>query len=114
MYLKIIALTLFLAFSSNYIEADAWPEKECNKLSGYVGFLSAASAGSLEEATEAKKKDDEDLANKKFMAAHMLSEQAANFSKVYSTFCDLKRKWDCSLNSVFTSTWESNMCTYLI
>ena len=26
--------------------------------------------------------------NEKFMAAHMLSEQAANFSKVYSTFCD--------------------------
>ena len=52
------------------------------------GLLSAASAGSLEEATEAKKEDEEDLANEKFMAAHMLSEQAANFSKVYSTFCD--------------------------
>ena len=35
-----------------------------------------------------KKDENEDLANEKFMAAHMLSEQAANFSKVYSTFCD--------------------------
>ena len=86
MHFKIIALTLFLAFSSNHIVADDWPEKECKKLSGYVGLLSAASAGSLEEATEAKKA--ENLANEKFMAAHMLSEQAANFSKVYSTFCD--------------------------
>ena len=47
MHFKIITLTLFLAFSSNYIVADEWPEKECNKLSGYVGFLSAASAGSF-------------------------------------------------------------------
>jgi len=54
MHFKFIALTLLLAFSSNYIVADAWPEKECNQLSGYVGLLSAASAGSLEEATEAK------------------------------------------------------------
>ena len=51
-----------------------------------LAFLSAASAGSLEEATEAKKEENEDLANEKFMAAHMLSEQAANFSKVFSTF----------------------------
>ena len=88
MHLKIITLTLFLVFSSNYLYADKWPEKECKKLSGYVGLLSAASAGSLEEATAAKKEQNEDLANEKFMAAHMLSEQAANFSKVYSTFCD--------------------------
>ena len=88
MHFKIITLTLFLAFASSYIAADEWPEKECNKLSGYVGLLSAASAGSLEEATEAKKSENEELANEKFMAAHMLSEQAANFSKVYSTFCD--------------------------
>ena len=89
MHFKIISLALFLAFSSNHIMADVeWPEKECNELSGYVGLLSAASAGSLEEATEAKKEENEDLANEKFMAAHMLSEQAANFSKVYSTFCD--------------------------
>ena len=88
MHFKIIALTLFLAFSSNYIVADEWPEKECKKLSDYVGLLSAASAGSLEEATAAKKEENEDLASEKFMAAHMLSEQAANFSKVYSTFCD--------------------------
>ena len=88
MHFKIITLTLFLAFTSSYIAADEWPEKECNKLSGYVGLLSAASAGSLEEATEAKKSENEELANVKFMAAHMLSEQAANFSKVYSTFCD--------------------------
>ena len=87
MHFKIITLTLFLAFTSSYIAADEWPEKECNKLSGYVGLLSAASAGSLEEATEAKS-ENEELANEKFMAAHMLSEQAANFSKVYSTFCD--------------------------
>ena len=45
MHFKIIALTLFLAFSSNHIVADDWPEKECKKLSGYVGLLSAASAG---------------------------------------------------------------------
>lgn len=88
MNFKFIALTLLLAFSSNYIVADVWPEKECNQLSSYVGLLSAASAGSLEEATEAKKEENEELANEKFMAAHMLSEQAANFSKVYSTFCD--------------------------
>ena len=88
MHFKIIALILFLAFSSNYILADEWPEKECNQLSGYVGLLSAASAGSLEEATEAEKDENKDLANEKFLAAHMLSEQAANFSKVYSTFCD--------------------------
>lgn len=88
MHIKIISLALFLAFSSNHIVADEWPEKECSKLSGYVGLLSAASAGSLEEATEAKKEENKDLANEKFMAAHMLSEQAANFSKVYSTFCD--------------------------
>ena len=88
MHFKIITLILFFAFSSNYIVADEWPEKECNQLSGYVGLLSAASAGSLEEATEAKKDKNEELANEKFMAAHMLSEQAANFSKVYSTFCD--------------------------
>ena len=88
MHFKIITLTLFLAFASSYIAADEWPEKECNKLSGYVGLLSAASAGSLEEATEAKKDDNEELSNEKFMTAHMLSEQAANFSKVYSTFCD--------------------------
>ena len=88
MHFKIITLTLFLAFTSSYIAADEWPEKECNKLSGYVGLLSAASAGSLEEATEAKKSENEELANEKFMAAHMLSEQAANFSKVYTTFCD--------------------------
>ena len=88
MHFKIIALTLLLAVSSNHVVADEWPEKECNKLSSYVGLLSAASAGSLEEATEAKKAEKEDLANEKFMAAHMLSEQAANFSKVYSTFCD--------------------------
>ena len=88
MHFKFITLILFLAFSSNYVVADEWPEKECNQLSGYVGLLSAASAGSLEEATEAKKEKNEDLANEKFMAAHMLSEQAANFSKVYSTFCD--------------------------
>ena len=87
MYFKIITLTLFLAFSSNYIVADEWPEKECNQLSGYVGLLSAASASSLEEATEAEKEGNEDLANEKFLAAHMLSEQAANFSRVYSTFC---------------------------
>ena len=87
MYFKIITLTLFLAFSTNYVVADEWPEKECNQLSGYVGLLSAASAGSLEEATEAEKEDNEDLANEKFLAAHMLSEQAANFSRVYSTFC---------------------------
>tara|TARA_B100000123_G_C25506390_1_gene330235 strand:- start:244 stop:510 length:267 start_codon:yes stop_codon:yes gene_type:complete len=87
MYFKIITLTLFLAFSSNYIVADEWPEKECNQLSGYVGLLSAASAGSLEEATEAEKEGNEDVANEKFLAAHMLSEQAANFSRVYSTFC---------------------------
>ena len=55
MHFKIITLTLFLAFTSSYIAADEWPEKECNKLSGYVGLLSAASAGSLEEATEAIK-----------------------------------------------------------
>tara|TARA_Y100001958_G_C21233565_1_gene559607 strand:- start:907 stop:1173 length:267 start_codon:yes stop_codon:yes gene_type:complete len=88
MHIKTIVLTLFLAVSSNYVVADKWPEKECSQLSGYVGLLSAASAGSLEEATEAKKEENEDLANEKFMAAHMLSEQAANFSKVYSTFCD--------------------------
>ena len=88
MHIKIIVLTLFLAVSSNYVVADEWPKKECNQLSGYVGLLSAASAGSLEEATEAKKEEKEDLANEKFMAAHMLSEQAANFSKVYSTFCN--------------------------
>ena len=88
MHFKIIALTLLLAVSSNYVVADEWPEKECNQLSSYVGLLSAASAGSLEEATEAKKEEKEDVANEKFMAAHMLSEQAANFSKVYSTFCD--------------------------
>ena len=87
MHFKIISLALFLAFSSNHIMADEWPEKECNQLSGYVGLLSAASAGSLEEATEAEKEDNEDLANEKFLAAHMLSEQAANFSRVYSTFC---------------------------
>ena len=87
MHFKIISLALFLAFSSNHIMADEWPEKECNELSGYVGLLSAASAGSLEEATEAEKEDNEDLANEKFLAAHMLSEQAANFSRVYSTFC---------------------------
>ena len=46
MHFKIITLTLFLAVSSNFIVAYEWPEKECNKLSGYVGFLSAASAGS--------------------------------------------------------------------
>ena len=88
MHFKIITLTIFLALSSSFVVADDWPEKECNQLSGYVGLLSAASAGSLEEATEAKKDENEDLANEKFMAAHMLSEQAANFSKVYSTFCD--------------------------
>ena len=88
MHFKIITLTLFLAVSSNYVVADEWPEKECNQLSGYVGLLSAASAGSLEEATEAEKDENKDLANEKFLAAHMLSEQAANFSKVYSTFCD--------------------------
>ena len=88
MHFKIITLILFFAFSSNFIEADEWPEKECNQLSGYVGLLSAASAGSLEEATEAEKDENKDLANEKFLAAHMLSEQAANFSKVYSTFCD--------------------------
>ena len=88
MHFKFIALTLLLAFSSNYVVADAWPEKECNQLSGYVGLLSAASAGSLEEATEAKNDNNDRLADEKFMAAHMLSEQAANFSKVYSTFCD--------------------------
>jgi hypothetical protein len=88
MHFKFIALTLLLAFSSNYIVADAWPEKECNQLSGYVGLLSAASAGSLEEATEAKNENNVRLADEKFMTAHMLSEQAANFSKVYSTFCD--------------------------
>ena len=88
MHFKFIALTLLLAFSSNYIVADTWPEKECNQLSGYVGLLSAASAGSLEEATEAKNDNNDSLADEKFMAAHMLSEQAANFSKVYSTFCD--------------------------
>lgn len=90
MHFKITTFIVFLLVSSNYIVADEWPEKECNKLSGYVGLLSAASAGSLEEATEAKKEENEDLANEKFMAAHMLSEQAANFSKVYSTFCDKK------------------------
>ena len=57
MHFKIITLTLFLAVSSNYVVANEWPEKECNQLSGYVGLLSAASAGSLEEATEAKKED---------------------------------------------------------
>ena len=88
MHFKIITLTIFLALSSSFVVADDWPEKECNQLSGYVGLLSAASAGSLEEATEAKKDENEELANEKFMAAHMLSEQAANFSKVYSTFCD--------------------------
>jgi len=88
MYFKIITLTLFLAFSSNPIVADEWPEKECNKLSGYVGLLSSSSAGALEEATQAQKEENEDLAKEKFMVAHMLSEQAANFSKVYSTFCD--------------------------
>ena len=87
MHFKIITLTLFLAVSSNYVVADEWPEKECNKLSSYVGLLSAASAGSLEEATEAEKEGNEDVANEKFLAAHMLSEQAANFSRVYSTFC---------------------------
>ena len=55
MHFKIITLTLFLVFSSSYIAADEWPEKECNKLSGYVGLLTAATAGSLEESTEAKK-----------------------------------------------------------
>ncbi len=56
MHFKIITLTLFLAVSSNYVVADEWPEEECNELSGYVGLLSAASAGSLEEATEAKRR----------------------------------------------------------
>ena len=55
MHFKIITLSLFLTLSSNYVEADEWPEKECNQLSGDVGLLSAASAGSVEEATEAKK-----------------------------------------------------------
>ena len=88
MHFKIIALTLFLAFSSNHIVADEWPEKECNQNYQAMLVYYQPSAGSLEEATEAKKEENEDLANEKFMAAHMLSEQAANFSKVYSTFCD--------------------------
>ena len=57
MHFKITTFIVFLLVSSNYIVADEWPEKECNKLSGYVGLVSAASAGSLEEATEAKKEE---------------------------------------------------------
>tara|TARA_Y100001970_G_C13549620_1_gene516207 strand:- start:116 stop:376 length:261 start_codon:yes stop_codon:yes gene_type:complete len=79
----VIALMSITAFSY----ADQWPDKECKEYSGYIGFLAAASSASMQEASQAMEVGDKPKADEKFMASHMLAEQAANHTKVFSTFC---------------------------
>ena len=41
----------------------------------------------MEEASDAMETGDKVKAEEKFMASHMLAEQAANHTKVFNTFC---------------------------
>jgi len=84
--LMIMALMGISAFM--YADADEWPDKECNEYSAYIGFLAGASGSSMEEAGKANEAGNKELAEEKFMASHMLAEQAANHTKVFNTFCD--------------------------
>ena len=88
--MKNILMILAIASISacTYADADEWPDKECNDYSAYIGFLAAASGASMEEASEASEAGDKAMADEKFMASHMLAEQAANHTKVFNTFCD--------------------------
>ena len=81
-------MTLMGISAFMYADADEWPDKECNEYSAYIGFLAGASGSSMEEAGKANEAGNKELAEEKFMASHMLAEQAANHTKVFNTFCD--------------------------
>ena len=85
--MKNILIVIILMSFSAFSYADQWPDKECKEYSGYIGFLAAASGASMEEASEAMEVGDKAKADEKFMTSHMLAEQAANHTKVFSTFC---------------------------
>ena len=88
--MKNILMILALASISacTYADADEWPDKECNDYSAYIGFLAAVSGSTMDEAGKANEAGNKALAEEKFMASHMLAEQAANHTKVFNTFCD--------------------------
>ena len=77
---------ILMSFSA-FSYADQWPDKDCKEYSGYIGCLVAVSGTSMEEASEAMETGDKVKAEEKFMASHMLAEQAANHTKVFNTFC---------------------------
>lgn len=83
---NILIVVILMSFSA-FSYADQWPDKDCKEYSGYIGFLAAASGASMEEASEAMETGDKVKAEEKFMASHMLAEQAANHTKVFNTFC---------------------------
>ena len=84
----LMIMTLISISACTYADADEWPDKECNEYSAYIGFLAGASGAAMEEAGKANEAGDKALAEEKFMASHMLAEQAANHTKVFNTFCD--------------------------
>ena len=85
--MKNILMIIILMSISAFTDADEWPDKECKEYSAYIGFLVGASGTSMEEASEAMETGDKVKAEEKFMASHMLAEQAANHTKVFNTFC---------------------------
>ena len=85
--MKNILIVIILMSFSAFSYADQWPDKDCKEYSGYIGLLVAVSGTSMEEASEAMETGDKVKAEEKFMASHMLAEQAANHTKVFSTFC---------------------------
>ena len=76
--MKNILIVIILMSFSAFSYADQWPDKDCKEYSGYIGFLVAVSGTSMEEASEAMETGDKVKAEEKFMASHMLAEQAAN------------------------------------
>ena len=85
--MKNILIVIILMSFSAFSYADQWPDKDCKEYSGDIGILVAVSGTSMEEASEAMETGDKVKAEEKFMASHMLAEQAANHTKVFNTFC---------------------------
>ena len=85
--MKNILIVIILMSFSAFSYADQWPDKDCKEYSGYIGFLVAVSGTSMEEASEAMETGDKVKAEEKFIASHILAEQAANHTKVFNTFC---------------------------
>tara|TARA_B100000287_G_C20090999_1_gene566457 strand:- start:60 stop:311 length:252 start_codon:yes stop_codon:yes gene_type:complete len=81
-------LALLSIGSYTQADADEWPDKECGEYSTYIGFLVEASGVAMGEAGKADENGNKALAEEKFLASHMLAEQAANHTKVFNTFCD--------------------------